>query len=94
MAETITTRCPQAKDRDSKPPVHFTSLFMPYVLPKVTVVAEGEEEAEDPDNFEPKWPKGEGEPPAIIKDFRKYIRHAAFHFDKAALVKFLYTASV
>ena len=58
---------------------------MPYVLPKVTVVAQGDEEAEDPDKFEPKWRKGDGEPPAIIKDFRKYIRHAAFHFDKAGI---------
>ena len=86
MAETITTRRPQQRDRDSKPPVQFTSfLFMPYVLPKVTVVAEGEEEAEDPEVFEPKWRKADGEPSAIIKDFRKYIRHAAFHFDKAGI---------
>ena len=66
-------------------PGTFFSHFMPYVLPKVTVVAEGEEEAEDPEVFEPKWSKSEGEPPIEVKDFRKYIRHAGYHFDKAGV---------
>ncbi len=43
---------------------HFIS--MPYVLPKVTVVAEGEEEAENPEDFEPKWSKSDGEPSAVV----------------------------
>ena len=58
---------------------------MPRLVPLVSVVQRGEEEAEDPDKFEVTWKKAQGDPPELVKEYRKFIRHADYHFDQTGV---------
>ena len=66
---------------------------MPRKLPIEEVVDGSDEEPADPEEFGIKWKKSDGDPPEIIKEFRRFTRKSDLYFDKPGVASGIHIPS-